>query len=125
MTVKKLIDSYEDARKEESFNELFENRPITVRMSFEDVAFMQAVADYYRQSRSALAQNLLESALDEVFASIPESSIMQIAESADAIFRKDAAKNAADQGGTFEICGYSKWLGLAKLRMGGFGEGAQ
>lgn len=109
MTYKDLIDYYE----RDSVSQVVDIRPLSVRIPAVDLAFSQAVADFFRTTRAGFVQNLLGIALTDFFNSLSNDDRLTIAKASHEIYLRDLQKACSDVGEDVSFHGCSKWLGMA------------
>lgn len=111
-----LVEEYERSLTYVETDESINTKPVTIRIPDDDVAFAQAIANYYRTSRSAVLQDLLKAAMQDFFHRLPPDARMSISKQSDEIFKKDfeAAKAASGDSSRF-FYGVTSWLGLALM----------
>ena len=119
MSIESILAGYEASLHQDVYESL-ETRVLSTRICIEDFMLLQAIADFYRRTRSGVSQDFLQDSLHDFFKNLPESSRLSIATSAHELYVKEMEKIAKENQGSFEILGYSKWLAIAKAMSGEF-----
>lgn len=105
MSIESMLADYAFVLSESS-NES-DTRVLSARISVDDFYFIQAIADFYNNSRSSVAQDLLRESLQEVFDKLPASSRLSIATASQDLYIADVKKTAEEEkpGVPFEFRG--------------------
>jgi predicted transcriptional regulator len=77
-----IVDELYRRDMEEAMSEI-ENQPVTIRLRATHVQMLQAMAERFSQSRSALSAELLEHAVEQVFALLDPKDRESLAGKAD------------------------------------------
>lgn len=107
-TVETLIKKYEDALDWEE-EQILENRPVSIRLSLEDFALAQAIADHYHQSRAGFLQEVLSELLQDFFYALSKDIRQKVADAAQNIYVRDMKKAYEEKGYKSDRKFISKW----------------
>jgi polyhydroxyalkanoate synthesis regulator protein len=111
--IRDLVDEYESNRLNKSILEV-ESKVTTIRFPLEDLSILQAIADFYGETRQSVVIDFLHTSAMQFFQSLPSSVRSNIADRADKILVSELKNQYKESGGDFEMVG-SHWSALAEI----------
>lgn len=108
-----LVEEYESNRLSKSVFEV-ESKVTTIRLPLEDLSILQAIADFYQETRQSVVIDFLRTSAMQFFQSLPSSVRSDIAARADKILFSELKQQCKESGGDFEMVG-THWSDFAEI----------
>lgn len=108
-----LVEEYETNRLNKSLFEV-QSKVTTVRLPLEDLSILQAISDFYDETRQSVIVDFLHISSMQFFHALPAAIRSNIAARADKILISELKQQHKEAGGDIDIVG-GHWVALAEI----------
>jgi hypothetical protein len=108
-----LVEEYEANRLNKSVFEV-QSKVTTIRLPLEDLSILQAISDFYQETRQSVIVDFLHTFSMQFFCALPAAVRSDIAARADDILISELKQQCKEAGGSFDIIG-GHWVSFAEI----------